>query len=220
MKWHLLAATIVIATLSTTGCKPSGFKDSSSATLTTKEKIGNLEIQGKTWQLDSSSSRITFASIKADEFIETHYFSKLSGHITANGEAKVTVYLNDLETRIDIRNKRMRDMFFETRKFPKATIKASVDVENFSDLAMGERRPEEIEGTLFLHGKESTIYANVFVTRIAEARVEVASTEPVIVYVSDYNLESGLESLREIANLPSITGVVPVTFSLVFDMQG
>ncbi len=220
MKWHRLATAIFIAALLAVGCKPRAQDGYSSTNLTTSEKINNLEVQGKSWQLDSSSSRIAFASIKADEFIETHYFSKLSGQITANGEAKVTIHLNDVETRIDIRNKRMKDLFFETRKFPKATIRASVDIGNFSDLPLGQRRQAEIEGILSLHGKESAVYANVFVTRIAEARVEVASTEPVIVYVSDFNLDVGLESLREIANLPSITGVVPVTFTLVFDMQG
>lgn len=202
-----------------TGCEPTSMDNSRSTAISQAEKTDKIDVKEKTWKLDDSSSRIAFASIKAHEFIETHYFSRLSGQISGNGEAIVTIFLKDVETRIDIRNERMRDMFFEINKFPRATIKANVNVNDFSDLPIGGRREAEIEATLSLHGKESSVFANAFVTRIAKTRVEVATTEPTIVYVSDFDLETGLDSLREIANLPSITGVVPVTFSLVFDLQ-
>lgn len=215
MKW---IATLVVVVL-IAGCAPAGLHESNPTAVTSENEISSLDAEGKVWKLDALASRIAFASLKADEFFETHYFSKLAGEIRANGTATITIYLNDVETRIDIRNERMRDLFFETRKFPKATLKARIDVKNFSDLPVGGRRQTEIEGVLSLHGKEANVFANVFVTRIARTRVEVASTEPVIVYVSDFNLDAGLESLRKIADLPSITGAVPVTFSFVFDMQ-
>lgn len=201
------------------GCEPKSMDNPRSTAISPAVKTDKIDVNQKTWKLDDSSSRIAFASIKADEFIETHYFSRLSGQINGNGEAIVTIFLKDVETRIDIRNERMRDMFFEIEKFPQATIKTKVNVNNFSDLPIGGRREAEIEATLSLHGKESSVFANAFVTRIAKTRVEVATTEPTIVYVSDFDLETGLDSLREIANLPSISGVVPVTFSLVFDLQ-
>lgn len=212
-------ATLIFCILLTTGCEPAGMNDTRPTGVSSARMPDSIDVRGKTWKLDDSASRIAFASIKADEFIETHYFLRLSGQIRPNGEAIVTIFLDNIETRIDIRNERMRDLFFETHKFPKAKIKAAVNVEEFSVLPIGGRKQTEIEGILSLHGKETPVFTNVFVTRIAEARVEVASSEPVIVYVSDFNLESGLESLREVANLPSITGAAPVTFSLVFDMQ-
>lgn len=215
MKW----ITALVVVLLTASCEPAGLHESNPTAVTSQNEVSSLDAEGKVWKLDASASRIAFASLKADEFFETHYFSKLSGEIKANGTATVTIYLNDVETRIDIRNKRMRDLFFETRKFPKAKLKTTIDVKNFSDLPIGGRRQTEIEGVLSLHGKEANLFANIFVTRIARTRVEVASTEPVIVYVSDFDLDAGLESLRKIADLPSITGAVPVTFSFVFDMQ-
>jgi len=57
----------------------------------------------------------------------------------------------------------------------------------------------------------------VFVTRIDGGRVEVASAEPVVLSLADFELEAGLEALRNIANLPSITASSPVTFTFVFD---
>ena len=177
------------------------------------------EIPGS-WSLDSAASKMAFASIKIDELIETHYFPGLSGEISESGETFITVPLAQVETKIDLRNERMQSMFFKTDTYPEAEIRASVDKAAFADLAIGDRLETELEGTLSLHGVVSPVYANVFVTRIANDRVEVATSEPVVVYVADYNLEAGLEALREVAGLTSITPAVPVTFSLVFDAAG
>lgn len=177
---------------------------------------GNADISGP-WSLDADASKIAFTSIKSGELIETHYFPGLSGSISVNGDALVTIPLDEVETKIDQRNERMRSLFFETNNFPTASIRAAVAIDSFSGLAVGARTTAELDGVLTLHGAESTIYADVFVTRIAQTRVEVATSEPVIVHVSDFNLDAGLEALREIANLPSITPAVPVTFTLVFE---
>ncbi|MCR9270967.1 MAG: YceI family protein [Hyphomonadaceae bacterium] len=171
------------------------------------------------WALDSQASKIAFASIKAGEVIETHFFPGLSGEVGADGAALVSIPLDQVETKIDIRNERMREMFFETETFPTATISTTVDTGTYSDLAIGERRSTEIEGTLSLHGADAPVYANAFVTRIADDRIEISSAEPVVVYVADFNLEAGLEALREVAGLPSITSAVPVTFTFVFSAQ-
>ena len=170
-----------------------------------------------TWTLDSAASKIAFASIKSGEVIETHFFSGLTGQVGADGAASVSVPLDQVETKIDLRNDRMRSLFFETDTYPTATIRVAVDTDAFASLTVGERSAAELDGVLSLHGVDSSIYADVFVTRIAPARIEVASSEPVIVHVADFNLESGLEALREIANLPAITPAVPVTFTFVFE---
>jgi polyisoprenoid-binding protein YceI len=171
------------------------------------------------WALDSDASRIAFASIKAGEIIETHFFPGLSGEVSENGDAIISIPLDQVETKIDLRNERMREMFFDTAQFPNAKLSAKVDPQAYADLPVGGRTRAEIEGTLSLHGVDAVVYAETFITRIAETRIEVASAEPVVIYVADHGLEAGLEALREVAALPSITGASPVTFTLVFDAQ-
>ena len=146
-------------------------------------------------------------------------FLGLSGKVDETGQAVVTIPLEQVETKFDIRNERMREMFFETANFPTATIRTSVDLEKFTNLEIGERAKTEISGALSLHGVEADIVTQAFVTRIGENRVEVASVEPIIISVADFNLDVGLEALREVAGLPSITGASPVTFSFVFDRE-
>ena len=172
-----------------------------------------------TWTLDPAASRISFASIKSGEVIETHYFPGLTGDVKPDGAATVTIPLDQVETRIALRNERMRDMFFETGQFPTATIRAAIDAADFEDLPIGGRVQTELEGTLSLHGVDVDMFADAFVTRIAASRIEVSSAEPVIVSVSDFDLDAGLAALREVAGLPSITSAAPVTFTFVFDAE-
>ena len=169
------------------------------------------------WSLDASSSKIAFASIKVGELIETHYFPGLSGSMSESGETVIDIPLDQVETKIDQRNERMRSMFFQTDTYPTAQIRASVYPTAFANLQIGGRIEAELDAVLSLHGAESTVFANVFVTRIAPSRVEVATSEPVIVHVADHNLEAGLEALRDIAGLTDITPAVPVTFTFVFE---
>ena len=210
----VIAALASIPVLGLAACSPAAENQAESpATAPASEAIPATA----TWSLDQSASRIAFASIKAGEVIETHYFPGLTGEISASGAASVSVPLDQVETKIDIRNERMRTMFFETGTYPTATITTAVNPADFADLETGDRRQTEIEGTLDLHGAQAPLYVDAFVTRIAPNTIEISSAEPVIVYVADHNLEAGLEALREVAGLPSITSAVPVTFTFVFD---
>ncbi|MEO0448932.1 MAG: YceI family protein [Pseudomonadota bacterium] len=210
------AVLLSVPVLVLSACQPSAGTDADPAAVT---PVADAVPASATWALDPAASRIAFASIKATEAIETHFFPGLSGEINATGEAAVTVPLDQVETKVDIRNERVRTMFFETDTYPTATISTAVNPADFADLATGERRQTEIEGKLALHGAEAPLYVDAFVTRIAADRIEISSAEPVIVYVSDFDLDAGLEALREIAGLPSITSAVPVSFTFVFDAK-
>ena len=209
-----LGAVLFLPVLVLAGCGPTTeTNEAPSAANATVEAVP----QDASWSLDSTASRIAFASIKAGEVIETHFFPGLTGEITADGQAMVSVPLDQVETKIDLRNERMREMFFQTGEFPTAVIRTAVIAQAFSALATGERRQTEIDGTLSLHGAEAPIFVDAYVTRIAPTRIEIESAAPVIVYVSDFGLEAGLEALRDVAGLPAITSAVPVTFTFVFE---
>lgn len=170
-----------------------------------------------TWNLDSAASRIGFASIKAGEIIEAHTFGDVSGMVSSDGAANIEIALDSVDTKIDIRNERMREMLFETETYPSALVSATIDLSAYEDLGIGARTTDALEATLSLHGIEATLDASIFVTRISETRVEVSSVEPVILYVEDFNLADGIEALRSVANLPAITPASPVSFTLVFE---
>ena len=75
------------------------------------------------WDLSVEPSSIQFGSVKYEkgqEVIETHSFSSFQSTIEPGGDATITVQLDSVDTQNDLRNVRMRFLFFETFKFPEA----------------------------------------------------------------------------------------------------
>ena len=171
---------------------------------------------GTDWTLVGEESRIAFVSVKAAEVAETHSFTGLTGSITTEGAATLAIDLNSVNTRIDIRDERMRELFFETSVFPTASLAAAVDLSSLSQLEIAEREPATIDFELNLHGVVADFTAEVFVTRIGLNRVLVETAQPVLLHTEDFDLGPGLRQLTEIASLPSISPAVPVTASLLF----
>jgi len=169
------------------------------------------------WRLSPDESRISFVSVKAGDFPESHHFTEMDGNVGADGAAAITIALDSVETLIDIRNERMREFLFETDEFPTAEIAASIDLDALDDLGVGARKEIPFTGELALRGATAPIDAVLIVTRIAEDRVLVETADPIILFTDDFNLAAGVRKLMELASLPSITPASPVTASLVFE---
>lgn len=171
------------------------------------------------WILDADASRISFVTVKGGDITEAHDFGKMSGTVSGEGAATVSIDLASVETNIDIRNERMREFLFETATYPEATVSAQLDPAAFSQLKIGEQIVQPVSAKLKLHGAESDLETELAVTRIGPDKVQVETTAPIIVDADTFALGAGLEKLKELAKLPSITPQVPVTFSIVFTHQ-
>ncbi|MEE4204642.1 MAG: YceI family protein [Erythrobacter sp.] len=168
------------------------------------------------WSVDAAASSLSYVSVKAGEIAEANSFSGLSGSVSPEGAANLEIDLATVETKVDIRNERMREIFFEVAQFPKATVSAQIDPAAFTALKVGESTVQPLAATLALKGVETPLETEVRVTRIAEDRVLATSVEPVIVDAGTLELTDKLAQLQEIAGLPSITPAVPVTFTIAF----
>lgn len=169
------------------------------------------------WTLSADESRIGFISVKAGAFAESHSFKEVQGSVSEDGAAEIMISLDSVETNIDIRNERMREFLFETEKHPAATVAATIDLDAFSSLAPGARDSVAFSGEVTLHGATAPFETTLTVTRLSDARVLVETTDPIILYADEFNLTAGVDKLRQLAGLPSITPAVPVTASLVFE---
>lgn len=168
------------------------------------------------WTLDSSTSRLSFVTIKAGEIAEAHRFDDLSGAVSADGTAGLMINLASVNTAVDIRDERMRDMLFEVARFAEANAAVQLDAATFEAMQTGETLVQPVTATLDLHGITGEVATEVAVTRISPDRVQVQTVAPVIVDARTFGLAEGVEQLREVAGLPSITPQVPVTFSLTY----
>lgn len=168
------------------------------------------------WALDPAGSRLSYVSIKAGEVAESNRFDTLSGTVAADGTATLDIDLASVNTGVDIRNERMRDIFFDVAGNPKAVVTAQLDPTAFADLAIGQSMTRPLKATVALKGVSQEVETEVLVTRAAADRVTVVPTAPVIITTDMFELTDELGELRALAQLPSITPAVPVTFTLAF----
>jgi len=168
------------------------------------------------WSLDNDSSQLNFVSVKADKVAEVHTFKTLSGKVDDAGYVEIAIDLTSVDTNIAIRDERMKEFLFETERFAVAVLTAQVDADAVAELAVGSTQALSVEGELTLHGQSEPVTLALNVVRLSDSELLAISSQPVIINAGSFDLADGVEKLREIAGLPSISTAVPVTFSLTF----
>ena len=169
------------------------------------------------WRLNNERSTVAFVTVKAGDIAEAHRFGALGGGVGDDGTVSVEINLASVDTLIPIRDERMRELLFETARFPAATLSTRIDLPSLTTLAAGESRNLAIDGVLALKEVELPLRMEVVAARLSDNAMLVASRKPVIVYAASVGLVTAVERLREIAALPSISKAVPVNFVLVFE---
>ena len=167
------------------------------------------------WELQSEASAIRFQSVKNSTKVETSSFASLSGNIDTSGLATVRIQLDSIDTNIDLRNVRMRFLFFETFQYPEATITIQLEPSILSDLGQNHRKVLTLPYILDLHGISNTLAAEIAVTEISEGIVSVSSSMPITISAADFALDRGIKKLEEAASV-SILPSATVTFDLLF----
>ena len=168
------------------------------------------------WTLDGEASELRFMSIKKGDLAETSRFATVSGVITEQGKAQLRVLLDSVDTNIDLRNVRMRFLFFETFLHPEATISAQLNADLLRDLHTTRRKLVPVDFTLNLHGVTVEKTAEVAVTLISNDQITVSAPTPIAIKLADFNLEEGRTKLQEAADVV-IVPVGIVSFDLVFN---
>jgi polyisoprenoid-binding protein YceI len=171
------------------------------------------------WSLDGDDSAVSFVSTKAINVAEVHRFGTLSGSVNDAGQVEISIELASVDTGIELRDERMRGMLFDTENYAAATVSAMVDADAIDAMSPGESADMVIEGNLDLHGESRPMTMEVVVTRSGENRMLVVSKKPIVVNAPEFDLGNGVEALREIAGLPSISLAVPVSFVLSFERE-
>jgi len=150
--------------------------------------------------------------------VESHDFKSLSGIISDDGEARVIIDLNSVETLITIRNERMRSLLFNTTEHSEAFISIDLDMGKFAGLDDGNSMLETLTVDVTISGQTAAVSVPVSITRSIDS-VLVSSSKPLVINAGKWDLLPGIEALRAIAGLTSISPAVPVSFTLKFDLQ-
>lgn len=169
------------------------------------------------WSVVSEASSLGFISVKNGDIPESHSFGELTGTVSEDGAAEIKIGLASVETGIDIRNERMRDMLFNVADNPFMTVRADIGLDRFTELQAGDRIQIETIVTLDTGSTERSYAAPLNVTRLGADRVAVSSAKPIAVDVSRLGYTDGIEALRNVAGLDAISLIVPVSFDLVLE---
>lgn len=171
------------------------------------------------WVLDGEASSLSFVSVKAGTVAETHRFTSLSGAVDDDGGATILIGADSVDTGIEIRDERMRSLLLQSDEFPSLRVAALVDLAAVEALAPGASSKLAAEATLSIRNQDLNLTLHLRVARLGEDRLLVTTAQPIIVNAGQVGLLDGIERLREVAGLPSITPAVPVSFVLLFDRE-
>lgn len=170
----------------------------------------------QSWLLDTQKSSLWFVSTKKLHTLENHTFTSLAGAITAEGDASLAITMDSIESAIDIRNERMREHLFETSMYPEAEVMMSVDVAELAQMPAGASEVSDISALLNLHGVSVPVQAQVRISKLPDGALLVNNLQPILLAAADFNLDTGIETLKQLAGLSSISYTVPVNFHLLF----
>ena len=168
------------------------------------------------WKLDPATSTLNFISTKNNDLSEMHSFDQFSGAMTSSGAVSISVNLTSVNTLMEIRNNRMREMLFNVSEH--ATAKLTVQLpESVLSAKAGDQIRLELQGQLTLHGVSLPVAMHVSVAKLNANRYSAHTVKPIILNANQYGLKGGVEALQKIAGLTNISMAVPVSFSVVFN---
>ena len=163
---------------------------------------------GQVWVL-SDESRISLTSTKNGLVSETHSLAAIKGGVSGEGTVELQFDLRAIETNIPIRNERMQTWLFSDE--PVAKLSANVQA-----ALSAKETAFTIDQTLTLEANGNTVMLDVPLTVVREGDAVAKVAGQLVIDVADFGYAPGIEKLREIAGLKSISTEVPVDVKLVF----
>lgn len=168
------------------------------------------------WQLDNQQSQLNFISVKKSTVAENHRFTQLTGTIDKEGQLEVNVTLNSVDTKIAIRDERMKKFVFNTEQYSHAWFKTKLDNKLLASVSENKQLTTKVTGTLDFNGISQEMVIDVNVLKIGQNKLLVTTAQPFFIKADAFKVIAGINKLKELASLPSIDYVVPVSFSVVF----
>ena len=167
------------------------------------------------WSVNSAQSSLNFVSVKNDVVAETHSFKDLTGKLTEAGEFSVAIPVATIDTIIPIRNERILEHVLAAKQYATINAKGKVDSKVLTGLKTGDSIVVDQALELTLLTKTQSLMAKVKVTKVSDSQLVVTTVAPIMLDVNKFELNAGVEKLRELAGLKAISPMVPTTFSLV-----
>jgi outer membrane protein OmpA-like peptidoglycan-associated protein len=166
--------------------------------------------------MNTAASALRFQSVKNETKVESSTFGTYTGTIDENGLATIRILMDSVDTKVDLRNVRMRFLLFETFQFPEAVITMQIDPAQLDDLQEVRRKVMNASYTIDLHGVSSEREAEIAVMLLDDNTVAVTSSTPISLPVVDFGLDGGVAKLEDAAKVEIIPSAT-VSFDFLFN---
>ena len=118
------------------------------------------------WTLDGDASSFYYVTSKAAAISEVNTFGGLSGAIADDGTATLVIDLATVNTAIEVRDQRMRDIAFKVGEFPTANVSVKVDAAALDGMAPGTLSTGSHTATVSLHGVSKDVMAELQIVKL------------------------------------------------------
>lgn len=171
------------------------------------------------WHLDPLQSELHFITVKNSAITEVHSFRTISGMVNEQGMAVVDIDLASVNTHIEIRDERIKDMLFNVVNYPEASLSAQVDLKALNTMKVGDIKIMPLKIDLSLHDHQQQIDTKVSVSALSDGAFQVNTLEPIVIDINTFDLGEGVKALQDVAKLDSIATSIPVTAQFVFQPE-
>ena len=100
---------------------------------------------------------------------------------------------------------------------PGALLVAKIDPNVLVKLAPAATTTIDIAGILSLGEKDIDVSATMFLAKLSDNKIIVTTDEMLMIGTETLGVTEGVDKLMELASLPSIGRVVPVTLRFIFE---
>ena len=166
------------------------------------------------WELVKNSSSVSFGTVKNNTVSESHKFTEFGGVVQDNGLARIQIDLLSVDTGIDIRDQRMRNLLFADAST--AVYEARIGIPRFTRIPTGESIELILYGSLELNGQSQEMPLDVRMTHLKSGNYLVETISAKTIELGSFGFIPGIEQLRAIAGLNAISTAVTLEFKLVF----
>ncbi|WP_086982484.1 YceI family protein [Vibrio aphrogenes] len=171
------------------------------------------------WHLDPKLSQVHFITVKNSTIAEVNQFKTITGIINDQGAAVVDIDLASVDTKVDIRDQRIKEKLFNVLHYPEASLSAQIDMKPLQQMKLGEQKIVPLNAVLSLHDQQQSIQTHVSVVAIEDGSFSINTLEPILINADLFGMSDGIKALQNIANLEVISPIIPVTAQFVFQAE-
>ena len=142
-------------------------------------------------ELDKSASSIHFISMKKNTVGEIHKFDKFSFELEDNDQFKLKIELVTVNTGIPVRDQRLRDVLFETVRFPQAIVSGKISKAQYNQLATGQSKTIKLDTHLYLHGIKQALPLVIEVLKQSDQSYRIIG-KPFLLNAKLFGLSNGV----------------------------